>query len=84
MTAKTDTAPPENSAAVSGSDQRLVRPCERPVVCRHATYSPERVNKFASSAAAFAAEIEKCNTLSDAKALAEAVRDNWKRFWASC
>lgn len=62
----------------------LIRPCERPVVCCHATYSPERVNKLASSAADFAAEIEKCNTLSDAKALAEAVRDNWKRFWASC
>ena len=60
------------------------RPCDRTLNLQHATLTPDDVNKLASNAGLTCREIQACESLEDAKTLAEAVEDNWRRFYASC
>lgn len=65
-----------------------VRPCDRTFVDSAGNqWTPELINKFASKAEALATYIcenEKQLTKSDIVRICDGVRDNWKRYWASC
>lgn len=65
-----------------------VRPCEKTFTDSAGNeWTPELINKYASKAEALATYIcenEKYLTKADIVKICDGVRDNWKRYWASC
>ncbi len=65
-----------------------VRPCDRTFKDSAGNeWNPELINKYASKPEAIATYIcENAQYLSkaDIVSICEAIRDNWKRYWASC
>ena len=60
-----------------------LRPCERSIKLKnHSSITPDDINSLASNAIMFAKLIQQVEP-DEAKAIAEAVEDNWNRFHAS-
>jgi hypothetical protein len=82
------TAAYEEMMGVGESEKETARPCDRTFTDSAGNeWTPDLINKYASKAEALATYIcenEKYLKKDDIVQICDAVRDNWKRYWASC